>query len=426
MLNRATALQIFQLLRVGSSILTGVLLAKSSLSASDIGAFESLLFIGTTASFFWVNGLMQAIAPLYAQRDTDGQKRLLQGIFWTFALLAAGIGLVFYLFESPLTQLLCGKSALLGFAPFTLYLCLNLLSYPVESVCLVQNRSRELLVWGVFSFGGHLLCAALPLLMGWQVEAIFYSLSMLAALKALWSLRRTGAYLHIPLDQLRPYLNFSWPLILSGLASNFMLMWDNWLVSHGSNDLAVFAQYRFGARELPIALPLCTALSAAMVPILLEKEQAGLLELKRRSLLLMHLLFPLSIILMFSAKWLYPRIFNPDFVRSADVFNVFLLATATRILLPGAILLAKGENKLFFPISLAELLLRILLTSLLFQYLGLVGVAWGVILSFWVEKLILGSILYKKYSLKPGDWLDLRWYAFYLIALMGAYWIASL
>ena len=40
-------MQIFQVMRVGSVVLTSILLAKSRLSLAEIGVYETLLYLGT-------------------------------------------------------------------------------------------------------------------------------------------------------------------------------------------------------------------------------------------------------------------------------------------------------------------------------------------------------------------------------------------
>ncbi|MCY7327426.1 MAG: hypothetical protein LH618_02625, partial [Saprospiraceae bacterium] len=66
--------------------------------------------------------------------------------------------------------------------------------------------------------------------------------------------------------------------------------------------------------------------------------------MKRKSLWLMHLLFPVTVVLLFVSKPLFPLLFNPDFAASAALFNIYLLLTASRVLLPNAIMLALGQQ----------------------------------------------------------------------------------
>ncbi|MBP6826421.1 MAG: hypothetical protein KA165_07670, partial [Saprospiraceae bacterium] len=70
-LSTSRALQIFQVMRMGAVILTSILLAKSGLDTAGIGNYEMLLYIGTTLTFFWVNGLLQGMPPVYVRLKED-------------------------------------------------------------------------------------------------------------------------------------------------------------------------------------------------------------------------------------------------------------------------------------------------------------------------------------------------------------------
>jgi O-antigen/teichoic acid export membrane protein len=418
-------MQGFQVLRVATTILAGVALAKSGLSTTEIGNFETLLYIGTTASFFWINGLLMGIAPTFASTPDERKKTFISTIFWIFCGISALLFGTLSLFSVQIVPLLSGEPQLPHFHLFCAYLLLHLPSFPVEYYYLLWKQPRAVLAWGLLSFGGHLLCICLPLALGWPFEYVFYGLILLALGRLGWTmllaLSHPGRWWDWHTAQ--RYLRFAWPLVLSGVVGNLMLLWDNWLVSNASAGTADFAIYRYGARELPISLPLCTALGAALVPLLTEDLSAGLAELKRRSTWLMHLLFPLTVVLLFSADWLYPSVFNPDFAPSAPVFKVFLLIVASRILLPGSVLLALHDARFFLKITLLELVVRVVLTTWFMAQYGLTGVAWGVALSFWVEKIALAWRLRHKHGVAMADWIDLRWYTFYLLLLFAAYWM---
>jgi O-antigen/teichoic acid export membrane protein len=252
-------------------------------------------------------------------------------------------------------------------------------------------------------------------------------LVILSGLKFLWTAGLAFRLGKFGFDQkmIRSYLIFCAPLMLSNVVSNLMLLFDNWLVGWHFGDPAVFAVYRYGAREFPLAIALVGALGVAMIPMLSTSFTAGLAELKDKSRRLMHWLFPFSILLLCISKPLFPLVFNPDFAASADVFNIYLLTLASRVLLPASILLAKGDSRSIFWISVMELCVKFILGFLFIQYWGLPGLAFSVVLSYWVEKIGLIWILEKKHGVSTPDWVDRKWYLGYSMALLGAYWIST-
>jgi len=105
------------------------------------------------------------------------------------------------------------------------------------------------------------------------------------------------------------------------------------------------------------------------------------------------------------------------------LFNIYLLTLASRVLLPASIVLAKGDSRSIFWVSIVELCVKFVLGFVFLQTWGLPGLAFSVVLSFWVEKLGLIWVLEKRHGVKTGDWVDWKWYLGYGLAL-GAVFLA--
>jgi O-antigen/teichoic acid export membrane protein len=413
----------FQVMRLGSAVLTGILLAKSGLPTAEIGAWEMLLYLGTTLTFFWVNGLLQGIAPVYAKMDDSAKKTFIFNHFLLFCGISFGVFLLIVLGESWIAPALTGMKEVPHFKLFGLYLLLNLPSFPVEYFYLLQNRPRSIVVWGMVTFGLHIAALFVPIVLGFGLEGGLQALVLLGALKFTWAAGLAFRFGKIRLDRnmLLAYLIFCAPLMLSKVVSNLMFIFDNWLVGWHFGDPAIFAIYRYGAREFPLATALVGALGMSMIPLLSQSPHAGLAELKAKSRRLMHWLFPLTILLLCTSKLFFPLVFNPDFTASAALFNIYLLTLASRVLLPASIVLAKGDSRSIFWVSVVELCIKVALGLLFIQWWGLPGLAFSVVLSHWVENIGLIWILERKHRVRTSDWLDWKWYLGYVIALGGGY-----
>jgi O-antigen/teichoic acid export membrane protein len=413
-------------MRLGAVVLTSILLAKSGLPTADIGTYEMLLYIGTTLTFFWVNGLLMGMPPVYAKLEGDDRKAFIFNNFLVFSGIALAVFLLLFFGEKKLTPLLSSQAEVPYFRLFCLYLLFNLPTFPVEYFYLLKEKPRHIVGWGMATFALHVLAIYLPIKMGHGLQGGLTALVVLSALKLHWTVGLVSIYgkAQLRLDLIRQYLRFSSPLMLNVLVGNFVILFDAWLVGWYFKDEATFAIFRYGSREFPLATALATALGTAMIPQLTANFSAGLAELKSKTRRLMHLLFPLTILLLFLSKPLFPKIFNPDFAASTPLFNIYLLITASRVLLPNAIVLAKGEPRAIFGVGIIELAVKVVLGFLFIQWWGLAGVAWSAVLAFWVEKLGLIWFLEKKQGVKAGDWLDTKWYWGYLAALVAAFIIS--
>jgi len=414
-------------MRLGSVILTSILLAKSGLSTAEIGTYEMLLYIGTTLTFFWVNGLLMGMPPVYSKLDSDDGNAFIFNNFLIFCGISVGVFCLLFFGEEWMTSLLTSQTELPYFRLFCLYLLFNLPTFPVEYFYLLKEKPHHIVGWGIATFGLHIAALFLPVKMGYGLEGGFAALVVLSALKLHWTVGLVAIFgkIQFRLDLIRQYLIFSAPLMLNVLVGNFIILFDAWLVGWYFRDETVFAIFRYGSREFPLALALATALGTAMIPRLTADFSAGLDELKTKTRRLMHLLFPLTILLLFFSKPLFPLVFNADFAASAPLFNIYLLITASRVLLPNAIVLAKGEPRAIFWVGMVELIVKVALGFLFIHWWGLAGVAWSAVFAFWVEKLGLMWFLEKKQGVKTAEWLDVRWYLGYVLVLAVAFMLSN-
>lgn len=426
MLTTTRALQVFQVMRLGSVVLTSILLAKSGMSMSEIGAWEALLYLGSVAAFFWANGLLQGIPPVYARLEEKERSALIFNVFLLFTAIALVVVLVLWAGRLWVVPALVGleRAPFLGW--FSLYLFFNLATLPVEFVYMLREKPVALLGWGSASFGLYVVALVAPVLSGYGLEGGILCLAGLGLLRFLWAIAlalRYGSCSWRP-DLLRKYLLFSMPLVINLLVGSLVLLFDNWLVGWYFQDEAVFAVFRYGSREFPVATALATALGTAMVLQIATRETAGLTELRHKTRRLFHLLFPMTILLMFFSEKLFPLVFNPEFAAAAPLFNIYLLLTASRVLLPNAVVLAKGHTQAILKTGLIELALKVVLGFLFIHWWGLAGLAWSAVAAFFWEKIALVWYLEKRLNVRTGDWLYVPLYVVYVAALFLAWALA--
>lgn len=426
-LSTTRALQLFQLMRQGSIFLTSIVLAKSGLGMEGIGAYEVLLYIGTAVTFFWVSGLLQAMTPVHGRLHPADRGAFLFNVFLVFCGISAALCGLLLLTENWVVPLLTGLPQVPYFGLFCAYLFFYLPAFQVEYIYLLRKKARQVLAWGLVSFGLHVAAVGLPLCMGGGLRESLLALTGLNAVRWLWTAGLVGRIKRVSLrlDLIRQYLVFSLPLTAGVLVGNVILLFDNWLVGWYYRDEAVFAMFRYGAREFPLALALATALGVSIIPRLSEDLAGGLADLKAMTRRLFHLLFPLTIVLLLFSRWLFPLVFNPGFAASAPIFNIFLLLTASRVLLPNSVVLAIGSPRVILYISLVELAVKVTLGFLFIRWWGLAGVAWSAVAAYWTEKIGLVWYLERYYGVRTAQWLDWRTYGCWVAALMAAYVLIS-
>jgi len=423
-LTNVKALQAFHLMRQGATILTAILLAKSYLPTSAIGNYEQLLYIGYAVSFFWVSGLIQGLLTTFS----DGTEHDRRVYLFNAYLVFGGISLFFFLvllgFQGPALELFTGKGTLPYFTLYLVYMLFNMPTYLVENIYLLLGKPQRIFQFGFFSFGGHLAAMLIPVFAGWDFRYSFIGLVILALIKHAWMLvllsQKSKA--RFRWDLIRPWLVLSLPLMGYALLGGLMQTFDNWLVNYWyDGDERTFAIFRYGARELPLALALAHAFGTAMLPEVHENLDKSLTDIRVKSRKLFHLLFPLSILLLATSTWFFPIVFNADFMESVPVFNTYLLIIFSRLIFSRTVLVGLKDNTVVLWISVIELLVNIGASFLLIDWLGLTGVALATVLAFSLEKLLICGYLYRRHGIGVRRYIDLRWWTGYTLALWAVY-----
>ena len=196
-------------------------------------------------------------------------------------------------------------------------------------------------------------------------------------------------------------------LILTFLISGSAQYVDGIIISVKYSDPGVFAMYRYGAKEFPLTMLLANGLSNALLPHFSTREgmHDALDTLKKRSGKLIDLLFPCTLIMMLFARWIYPRMFTPEYVRSADVFLIYLLLIIPRLVFPQTIVIGRKKTHISLIAAFVEILINVPLSLLLIKPYGVAGVALATFIVYCLEKIFLIVYVWTKMKIKPNQYI---------------------
>jgi O-antigen/teichoic acid export membrane protein len=216
-------------------------------------------------------------------------------------------------------------------------------------------------------------------------------------------------------DFIREHLRVGMPLILTFLISGSAQYIDGIIISARYADPGVFAMYRYGAKEFPLVLLLANGLSNALLPRFSTREgmREALGTLRKRSDRLIKYLFPISMVTMLVARWVYPRLFTPEFTRSADVFMIYLVLIEPRLVFPQTIVIGRRKTNVTLYAAAVEIAINIPLSLWLINPYGVVGVALATFIVYFLEKLFLIWYVWKKMKIKPQEYIPLTSWLIY-------------
>lgn len=413
---RISAYQVFQLLRFSSLLLPGIFLAQAAYSKEAIGVFETFLLSTSSISFFWVSALFTA---MLSTANEDINRIDLVRHTWLLSLGLSAIASVGFILYS-----LCFSAATLSptyLLFFVVYLLTNNPSFSIENKMLLLKEDKKLMWYGVIFFGLQTLCPLLVIFFKGAATDLIMAITLFSVIRFLVSylILFAGAPFQIRRPLLLLLSTAALPLALSYFMTGGAEYIDAYLVTHffGKGELSV---YRYGAREFPVFLLLANSLSVAMIPVISKQKEEGLMALKKRSLFLMHLSFPIMILLVLCSRWLYPLVFNHQFAPAATYFNWYALLLISRLVFPQTILMALKKNKIVLISASMELGINIGLSLYLLPMYGILGIIWATLIAYAFDKLFLMLYCRLQLKIKLSAFVPMKALGVYSVLLIAA------
>ncbi len=428
--NITLAAQVSQLQRPLALILVAILLSKSGISTGDIGTFETILFVATTVNMLGMSTIVSSLTPIFGHSNEDEQKGNIQLVYAIVIVFNALIVSCLALFQPYSIFVITGHHELELFNILCLYILFHFPAGILDVLLMLYKEAKLLFILSFSNFLAMVLSVLFSLVFQKGIEGILYCWIGYAILKNIYLLyyfQKKGIFKKIFLNKnlAKVFIAFVIPLllysILGGVANNI----DSWIINwftHG--DKTVFALYRYGAREVPFINAFCIGLSNVMIFQVAQNNEVGIAELKQKSTALMHKIFLLAIGFLLLSPILYPLAFSKAFLPSVPIFNIYILLTISRLIFPQTILNALKDSKAILYIGIIDLILNVVFSVILVQCLGIKGVAWGTVIAYTAEKIIIAFYLYKKYNIRVQEYCELRYFLSYA-ALLSAVYIVS-
>ena len=411
-INTISAFQFYQLVKYATLILIGVVFTKTALTQSAIGEYETFVFIAGAVSFFWLNGLLKALLPLSAQKE----KSNIFSAFIVIQLFSLIAALLLFLLQPLFSGFLLNNKEIPEIGFLLLFLVFGVPAYLVEYFYLIKKRNNALIIYAIISFLVQFILVVLPSVLGYGISMALKGLVVSSVLRYiwLWILFVSNSEIHFSFDFVKEHLKLGGPLVAATFLSGSAQFVDGFIVTSKFND-ETFAVFRYGARELPLAMLLANALSNALLSDFAIKEnlKQNLAKLKSSVSKLMHFLFPVTAVLLLISHSVFPIIFNAQFAESATIFNIYLLLIISRLLLPQTILNGLRITKPIMNAAFFELVINVALSLILVQFLGIAGIAIATFVAYLFEKIYLALIVKSKLNVAVSDYIPVNIYTAY-------------
>ncbi|MGM0621373.1 MAG: lipid II flippase MurJ, partial [Bacteroidota bacterium] len=243
----------------------------------------------------------------------------------------------------------------------------------------------------------------------------------------LWGLFVYYNEIRVSFSFMKRHLNLGGPLVAATFLSGSAHFIDGFIVT-SHFDESTFAVFRYGARELPLAMLLANALNSAMLPEFANKEnlRQNLEKLKHNITRLMHILFPVTAVLLLLSHPVFPVLFNPQFTESATIFNIYLLLIISRLMMPQTILNGLKLTRPIMTASFFELLLNVSLSLFFVRFWGIAGIAFATVGAYLFEKIFLVIVVKRKLKIGLTDYHPLKYFVLYSLGTLAIFIFAEI
>lgn len=424
--NSISAFQFFQLARYTTLVLIGIVFTKTVLTQQEIGEYETFVFIAGAVSSFWLNGLMKALLPLSSEKNAKAPFFSAFVLISVLSLLVAGL---LVLIRPALSEFLLNGKSIPELTLLLVYLVIGVPANLVEYFYLIKKKNKALIIFAVISFSVQFLLVIIPSLLGYSVRFVLAGLVGSAILRYfwLWGLFVYYNEIRVSFSFMKRHLNLGGPLVAATFLSGSAHFIDGFIVT-SHFDESTFAVFRYGARELPLAMLLANALNSAMLPEFANKEnlRQNLEKLKHNITRLMHILFPVTAVLLLLSHPVFPVLFNPQFTESATIFNIYLLLIISRLMMPQTILNGLKLTRPIMTASFFELLLNVSLSLFFVRFWGIAGIAFATVGAYLFEKIFLVIVVKRKLKIGLTDYHPLKYFVLYSLGTLAIFIFAEI
>lgn len=418
-INSISAFQFYQLVRYATLILIGVVFTKTTITQSEIGEYETFVFIAGAVSFFWLNGLQKALLPLTAtNKETKSHIFSAFVVLQVFSIIAA----VFLFLMQPLfSKFLLNEKDIPEIWLLLAFIVFGVPANLIEYFYIIKKQNTAIVIYSIVSFSVQLALVTVPAIFGYGISLALKGLVLSSVLRYiwLWIILISENEIRYSHSFVQEHLKLGAPLILATFLSGSAQFVDGFIVTYYFDE-ETFAVFRYGARELPLAMLMANALSTAMLPDFANKSQLklNLQKLKKSVTRLSHFLFPVTALLLLISHPVFPVIFNPKFAESATIFNIYLLIIISRLLLPQTLLNGLQISKPIMNAALLELILNVSLSLILVRFFGISGIAFATFVAYLFEKIYLSVVVKKKLNVSLSEYIPVKIYSVYSATIL--------
>lgn len=376
------SIHIYQFIRFGSNLFVFWVFSRV-FSIGQVGIIEKSVLLANLCTFFW----LQAIQTHFLKKNAYSYHHYASLIL----ILSVSIGLTILMY-SLWNSLYFFSGLYVLFYPFGTLL---------EMYWIAEQNSKKLIKYSILFYGIWTISITLTAYFFRSMQMVYCVWIGILCLRAVFFAVYTS-FKHVKLNYV--FLKSLLWLTLTFLVTGSTEYIDIFLVDFIFGKEAL-AQFRYGAKEIPIFLILANSMSLWTTQnttnATSENFTKVLSHVKRKSAQYLIMGTGVSILLMLISTVVFRYVYGKEYLPSSVILDIMLLLVLSRFIFSNSILLGLGLDKVQFVITCIEVGLNLVLSLIGAHFWGMYGIAAATVVAYLMEKMLLAAYLYVKKRISP-------------------------
>ncbi len=377
---KVSVIMVSRAIGVISQLLALVVLTRL-LSKEAFGLISFLLLVYSTVLTVGQLGLPESVFYFFEKVSSDSRKAVALQTGKTLFLISifCALALVGFRYAAQLW----GRDLQGLLWPFVLLVVLELPTLPMPNILIALDKTKAAGLLNITVGVSQLLALVLPVLLGYPLAFVIYSLLAYGTVRFLVSgylfLKAFDRHARatVPKGMLLEQLKYAIPLSIAQITWGLNRQIDKYMVEFFFTPV-VFAEYIVGAWEIPLIGIVASSFAAVMMPKLvsfyLKEQKQQLLELWNDSIRKVSVIvLPLVVLFLIVAEEFIVLLASEKYLAAAVPFRIYTVIIIQRVATYSSLMKAVNDTKTVTRSAIYLLIVNTVLNFPLIFMLGVVG-----------------------------------------------------
>ena len=369
-----------------------------SLSVEHYGYYKQFWLLFETLTPILILGFPRSLLYYLPRAESDKEKSVYATQTVMFLFATSMLAVVFYVVMGQILGAGLGAMIRNFFWRLCFFTVCMMLSDYMDWLFAAERQVRRQAIYHAVSSA---TLAISVMTVSWytrSVNALIWTVGIFSGVKCAFALGYTTLVYkptlrRVSLTSMREQLSFALPLGMMAIALLLLAQTDKFIINRLLGREA-YAVYIVGAFQLPFVNIIASSVASVTLPMMARYQKDGLVDevgdLWKRATLKLSLLFsPVFVFFIIAAKKLFAILYPEAYAGAVPVFQIYLFIFLKSVVDMGSIMAVFKQQLYFTKILVFAIVTNIILSLVLFDHYGRLGVPVSSVITYFVVVMIV-------------------------------------